>query len=213
MSRRLTKLGAVNRILRAASEAPLNSLDDIPSNETLLAQTILEEKITDLLVHGVANNTFVREFTPDEDTKKIVLPSNVIAVEAWGHEREGRWMAGRNFITTGTGTEVDPFVLFDLDEDTDEFDDSVILRIYIDMKFEELAPPLQLYVTTSASREYEAVTVGDRQQQQILMGEEQIARAKMKAFEIRMKRRNFFDHRARTDGPFAVARRVKRPWT
>lgn len=212
MATRLTKLDAINRVLRAASEAPLSSLDDIPSNETLLAQQVLDEWVLDILSHGIANNTFIREFSPDADTKHIVLPTNTIAVEGWGSGILRSSSVGSNFTTVGQGTDADPLRLYDLDHDTDEFDCDVTLRVYTILEFELLPLPIQIYVTAAAAREYEAATVGDRQQQQLLMRAEDRARIRALQFDGRMKRRNMFDHRARSNGPFATLFRVKRTW-
>lgn len=201
---RYTKLMAVNRILRAASEAPVNSLDEAPTNENLLALQILDEVILERLLRGVSNNMFVREFTPDDDGF-IFLPNNTLSAEAWYLDVK------MVLTTTGTGTIGDPYKLYNVTDDTDVFESPVTLRVITLLDFEDITPAEQKAIVDIASAEYEAATVGDPSRGQQLSRQSMISQAEAKANDMRLKRRNLFDARARTNGP-RMLRTVKRPW-
>ena len=210
----LTKLQAVNRMLRAASEQPVESLTTDPTNESLIAENTLDEVNIHAQMAGLFVNTQIQEFTPDPSTKEIVLPDTTLDVLAWWDE--GRNESGddlpdnrdRIFVARGH----DPVRLFDKDRNDFTFPDdtSVTLKITLLMDFEELPTAQQFRITDHAARLYEASAQGDPAIGQLLAAEAGLSRALARAADMRSRRANAY-----TTGMNTLARRmnrVRRDW-
>lgn len=200
---KLTKLDAVNRILRGAGEAPVSSLDEAPLNENLIAEQILDETLLSEQMHGIAWNTISSLHYPDETTRRILLPPNLLQVEAWGKDAHCHYIE-----------KYDPsdglYYLYNPAEETYEFPEPVFLRIVTKLDFEALPVQVQFQVTDLAAHYYQEVTVGDRAMSAVLQSIAAMSRAKGRAADWRSKRLNQFQH-GRSNDPRNAARRVRRP--
>ena len=103
----LTKLEAVNRILRAARERPVSALGASTENDSLLSEQILDEILLREQMTGLHLNTTEAQFTPDGTTGFVVLPSDTLQVRGWNnHARRNyyhREVTGAVFLFDADG--------------------------------------------------------------------------------------------------------------
>lgn len=201
----LSKLAAVNRILRGAGENPVSSLDDTLVNETLMAETILDEVNMTEQMSGLHCNTVVEELTPDGDGF-IFLPDSVLWVQSWYLTQGGKTSLDLNLSTRGNN----PTKLYNATDNTDVFEDSVVVKYALLAAFEDLSTATQFQITDQASMLYQMSTVGDNAMNQLLSQMALISRAKGRADNIRSQRANSFVT-GRSQGPKQL-RRVPRNW-
>lgn len=201
----LSKLMAVNRILRGAGENPVSSLDDTLINETLMAETILDEvNITEQMT-GLHCNTIVEELEPDSN-QFIYMPDTILWVNSWYLTQGGKTSLDLNLSTRGNN----PTKLYNVTDLTDLFEESVVVKYAILMDFEDLPTPIQFQITDNAAMLYQMATVGDPQMNQSLSQAALISRAKGRAADIRAAKANAFTT-GRSQGPKQL-RRVPRNW-
>lgn len=212
----LSKLAAVNRMLRGASELPVESLTVSPTNESLAAENLLDETNIYEQMAGLNVNTIVVNLVPDSaQNNEINLPDTTLNVIG-GWYNEGRMDTGedfpdnrdRNFVMRG----FNPQRLYDLDRLSFAFpdDDSVTIKYTLLIDFEELPVAQQFRITDHASRLYQMTVQGDPNMDAILGGEAQLSRAMGRAADMRSKRPNVY-----TTGENSLAwqmNRVRRDW-
>jgi hypothetical protein len=90
----LSKLDAVNRILRSAGEYPVSTLSVTGSNDVTIAVQTLDETVLFIQLAGLNNNTEVKNMLPDS-SGRIVIPDNVISVDTISTDIH------RNVVTRG----------------------------------------------------------------------------------------------------------------
>ena len=155
----LTKLEAVNRILRAAREHPVSSLTTGSTNDSLLAEQILDDVLTREQMTGLHVNQTEAAFTRGSDNK-ILLPSNTLAVKGWNQH------VFKNYYHKEVDGEV---LLFDADNQpaTSDFSSNgadeatVYLRITWRATFDELPSAYQFSIVDQAAVEYQESVLGD----------------------------------------------------
>lgn len=175
----LTKLDAVNRILRAAGEYPVSTLAGSDINDTTLAESVLDEVSLKIQLQNVDFNYVQRTLSPDADGH-IYLPDGTLGCEGAGAD------FGRRLTLKG-------LQLYDLDNDTGVFDADVVCRVRYKLLFEELETPYQFWIADVAAVEYHNQTVGDPQANQVLVGIASESRRHARAHEIRSRQANMFD--------------------
>lgn len=195
----LTKLAAVNRILRAADEHPVNSLTT-PSGDSLMAEQLLEEALLDVLVEG--DNVTIESVTvlPDGDGF-INLPANLLHVAGDKHDSR------RDLVQRGSA----PTRLYDKDNGTFEFEAGieVHLRYHLLTDFEDLPTATQIYVSDTAARRYQMQVQSDAQVDNFLERREAVSRMKARANNVRSHNANSFVKWGST-GPFHTVFRTLR---
>lgn len=196
----LTKLDAVNRILRAAGEYPVSTLAVTGSNDVTLAIQTLDEVALQCQVQGLNCNTVVRTILPD-NTGKIYIPDTTLHVDTVGTDED------RNVVQRGRN----PTYLFDVDNNTDVFEIGVELniRIVAALPFEELPTAEQFEVADQAARMYQMATVGELAQDKILQEIAFMSRAKGRAQNMRSLDASFFN--MKSVWPTIGARRLQGP--
>jgi hypothetical protein len=60
-----TRLGAINRMLQAAGEQPVNTLVSDGTNDVSLAESVLDDSIKEILSQGLNFNTEVKDLYKD----------------------------------------------------------------------------------------------------------------------------------------------------
>lgn len=175
----LTKLDAVNRILRAAGEYPVSTLAGSDINDTTLAESVLDEVSLKIQLQNVDFNYTQRTLSPDSEGN-IFLPVETLACEGAGVDY------GRRLTLKG-------LQLHDLDNDTSVFSSDVVCCVRYKLSFEELETPYQFWIADVAAVEYHNQTVGDPQANQILVGIAAESRRHARAHEIRSRQANVFD--------------------
>jgi len=146
----LTRLEAVNRILRAAHEHPVSTLGLGGETDSLIAEQVLDEVNRRVQMHGLHCNTAETSFTPDTgNNNRVVLPINTASVRGWNEH------AYRNYFFREVSGE---FRLYDGDKDpaTDQFDDDNVVYVQITqvLDFEDLPFPIQFWIADEAAFEY-----------------------------------------------------------
>jgi len=199
----LTKLEAVNRILRSAHEHPVSTLGSGGETDSLIAEQVLDEVARRVQMHGLHCNTAEASFTPDSgNNNRVVLPINTLAVRGWNEH------AYRNYFHREVAGE---FRLFDADEDppTDQFDedDTVYVQITQALDFEALPLQIQFWIADEAAYEYAQAVLPSNSALGLLAQRAARSRAEGRQYNMRSTPHNqFFDGRAQ--GP-----RVGRGWT
>jgi hypothetical protein len=209
----LTKLDAVNRILRAASEPPVDSLTVSPTNESLMAEQVLDETNIQFQAHGLTVNTSILSFIPDPGTFEIVLPDTALQVMAWWDENRGNpdFLDSRDFDVVQRRV-ASITKLYDRKKNTFLFEDvdSVTLKIVLLMDFEELPAAIQFMIIDHAARLYEASTQGDPAMAALLAANSGLSRALGRAHDWRTREFNAYIT-GQSSGPKRM-NRVPRDW-
>ena len=175
----LSKLEAVNRILRSAGEFPVNSLLSV-SNDTLMAETVLDEQVLYHNMEGTLQNTFYTTLKPDSNGK-ILLGDNVLHIETVGSKSPA--------LVTTRGS--NPTYLFDIGDNTDVFTQSVEVQQVLRLDFEDLPTPDQFSVVDTSARLYQMQTVGDVNQDSLLAQQQMMSIARARQADTRQRKANF----------------------
>ena len=183
----MTKLQAVNRILRAAREHPVSSLGSGGESDTLIAEQILDEVTLREQMIGLHINQTHTKFTPDSNDE-VILPINTVEV------RGSRWHQHRNYFFREVGGQLK---LFDGDKDpaTTVFadDDEVYVRLSQCLDFESLPPVYQYSIVDQAAAEYAAAVLPSNTALQLLEARAARSRAMARAADIRHRPSNMFE--------------------
>lgn len=182
----LTKLQAVNRILRAAREHPVSSLGLGGENDTLMAEQILDEVTLREQMTGLHINQTSTSFVPDAD-QQVILPINTVAAKGSNQHRHRNY-----FFREDDGR----LLLFDADKTpaTSLFDDA---RVYVELvqsvSFEAMPPPLQFSVVDQAAFEYASTVLPSNSLLGVLESRAARSRAVARAHDIRSRPSNMFE--------------------
>lgn len=143
----LSKLTAVNRILRANSENPVSSLEADGVSDTDVAVAILDETTIAVQSEGTFFNREYKTLIPDA-SGMINLADNILDFlpDNEDYSRKVTIRAGK---------------LYDLDNKTYVFSGPISGEATYFYEFEDLPTQIQLWIASSAAREYQARVIGD----------------------------------------------------
>lgn len=174
----LTKLAAVNRMLRAASELPVNSITSSGISDTDVAVTILDEANIMYQLEGKYFNSEIIRIVQNSDGKFAVGSAtlSLIPVNDWAH---------RNIVIRGG-------FLYDVDNNTTVFNgttdtEGIDFKKVTLLQFQDIPTSDQFMVVDTASREYQRVVIGDAQVDRFL--HEQSIESKIRAVREEVKNR------------------------
>ena len=201
----LTKLEAVNRILRAAREHPVATLGEGGESDTLIAEQILDEVTRREQMVGLHLNQTTTSFTPNATTHRVILPNNTSAVT--GFAQHGH----RDFFFREVDGELRLFNGYETPA-TDLFpnDEKVYVRITQFVTFESLPVVHQFSVTDQAAFEYAATVLPSNSMLRILEQRAMRSRAMARAADIRSRPHNLLND-GRPSG-LRLGRTVARSW-
>ena len=210
IQRKLSKLQAVNIILRGAREHPVSSLDDDKLNETLIAEQVLDEWNLQIQALGLFNNTFDQIITPATVASSgivigdVILPPNTTSVRSWG--RQFRFLVDAR-------EDQNNLKLYDLEDETFDFSDQSEMNVYVMLllDFDDLSALQQRSITDGAAQEYQMATIGSQQMDNVLTSKALRSRAEARAENIRKMRPNLFAN-SRSNLGKAGSRSVIRPY-
>lgn len=198
----MSRLEAVNRILRAARERPVSALGAATENDSLAAEQILDEILMREQMTGLHVNTTEAQYTPDV-TGYVVLPSDTLQVTGWNNHADrnffhretsgavylydadgvpGNWGVTRNFGSSGTD------------------DDTVYVRITQCMSFEDLPVQHQFSIVDQAAVEYQQSVMGSSSVDSQLQARAARSRAIARAYDMRSRPNNQFSNGV-SEGP------------
>ena len=182
----LSKLEAVNRILRSAGEYPVSTLNST-SNDTLLAESVLDEQTLYANMEPSLQNTTYTTIAPTAEGQ-FVLSDSLLHIETYGDD------GGLIVSTRGNS----PTYLYDVANNTTYFKDSsgnpisgLQVQQTLRLDFEDLPTQTQFSVADSAARLYQMQTVGDVNQDAILGQQQMLSDARAKQADARSRKSNF----------------------
>ena len=137
----MTKLEAVNEVLAVCGTLPVPALDTNGPSAAGMAERCIDEEERKVQTQGWHYNTRRDvELTPD-GSDKIAVPTGAITIDTYGESYH-------RDITTKGG------YLYDLDENTDEFDDSIKAIVVYRFAFTCIPQPVQDFIVASAAERY-----------------------------------------------------------
>jgi len=149
----------------------VNSLDNDGVNDSELAQSILDEKIMEVLLHGYSFNQEIQTFTPD-NTGKIALSRSILRVDGVNDDYYSKFTTRNNY-------------LYDIENSTNVFTvTSVDLLLYRWMDFEEIPLEVRFYIADSAAREYQQATMNDPNRDAVLREKELMSQTNVTRVEL-----------------------------
>lgn len=199
----LSKLDAVNRILRASGEYPVSTLSVTGSNDVTLAIQTLDEVALQCQLTGLNCNTVDKEVLPDINGR-IWIPDNTLSIDTIGTDYS------RNLVQRGRN----PTYLFDVDNNTEVFTvgTAINVRITTSLEFESLPTAEQFEIVDQAARMYQMATVGEAAQDKLLQEIAFMSRAKSRAADMRSRDVSAFTSNTKSAWPTIGARRTQGPF-
>lgn len=146
----MSKLEAVNEMLLAIGQAPVNTLAVAGIRDVSIAATILDAVSREVQTDGHSFNTFVETATPDVNDK-IAVASDAISVDATDPSIE---------VITWTDPVDQARRLFDVGNQRPTFDDPVEVSVVKLLPFESLPQHARRYIVALAKLRFQASAVG-----------------------------------------------------
>ena len=184
---RATELEAVNTMLSAVGEPPINSLDAQKNADAAIARNILKEVNREIQTHGWHFNT-QRDvsFSPDSTTKEILVGDNVVRIDI-------------DITSVGTGYDERDITqrgnkLFNRTDNTYEFTSDVKATVTYLFDWDELPEPFKNYVTVRSASIFQDRMVGSQAHHGFSQQDEYRALALLKEFQSDTADHSIFDH-------------------
>jgi hypothetical protein len=141
----MTELEAINVMLGAIFEMPVNTLDGGHVDDVSIARRILAQTARTVLVKGLANNIERNVvLQPDATTNKIPLPANTLFVDSEPSD-------GTDVVQRG------PF-LYDRSNHTFVFDGPVTCKVYYNLAWDDLPEYVKNPLVVMAARKFQKTT-------------------------------------------------------
>jgi hypothetical protein len=145
-----TELEAVNMMLKAIFEAPVNSLDVPGVSDAGIAKSILDETAREVLMRGWDFNTEEGVvLTPDSVTSKVPLPNNTVRADSSSSE---------SIRATQRGG-----FLYDKTNKRYTFTAPIKCDLVYLFDWSELPEPAKWYIAVRAARKFQEATLGAEQ--------------------------------------------------
>lgn len=204
----LSKLDAVNRMLRASGEQAVSTLITI-SGEALLAEQILDEVTLEKQITGTAANTFEAKLVPDANGE-ITVSNNTLHLDTVGAH------ANTDVVLKGTN----PTRLYwrmqgNVIKNTYDFSslslsEGLHVRFVLKQDFAELPVAQQFDITDEAARRYQMLTMGDTTTDGMLRQRAATSRAIARAEDMRTQNPSIFGMASGL--PASIAKWSRRTW-
>lgn len=145
----MTKLDGVNDMLRAVGRSAVSGLDTGRASPASEAERVLDRHVIDVQAMGWHYNRRDNiELEPNGDGN-VAVPTGVIGIDADREHGETR-----NITVVGDG-------LYDLGDNTDEFDSDVTVKYTLAYEFKCIPLMVQKYIVACAAAEFNATNFGD----------------------------------------------------
>ena len=145
-----TELEAINIMLAAIGEAPINSLTDTLPVDARTAQNTLTEVNKEVQSEGWSFNTEIDVTLTRDGSNQINLPINVLRVDANIHQHPT----------------IDPIQrglkLYDRQNNKYEFDEDLICTVVYYRDFDEITEQARRYINIKAARIFVDRLIGDQ---------------------------------------------------
>lgn len=177
----MEKIEAVNTVLNAIGEAPINSLEDTSNVDVSIILEMIKRNIRDVLLDGYDFNTIDSLILyPDTRDNRIVYPNNLFNIKDNG---------GGNITKRGD-------YFYDMDNRTFEFSKAIDISAVEILEFEDLPHPFKAYVTALTAKEYQERYLGDAIMSQALAEKLMYAKIPVMDYMIRRGQLNMFNNPA-----------------
>ena len=161
-----TELDAVNQILSSVGQAPVTTLD-LQNPEVSIVLNTLREINRQVQAEGWTFNVERHyELAPDETTKEISYPVNMIQIDTNTPQHKDKY----DVVKRGTK-------LWDRQNHTYEFNSSIYADVVWYFDFTDVPAAIQSYITARAARMCATKVVGDRELNALLQEQEMQTRA------------------------------------
>tara|TARA_R100000773_G_scaffold6705_2_gene6879 strand:+ start:122 stop:736 length:615 start_codon:yes stop_codon:yes gene_type:complete len=160
-----TELEAINIMLAAIGEAPVNKLTGTLPVDVKIAQNLLNEQSKSVQGEGWSFNTEYNVVLTRSANNKINLPANVLKVDVNIHDHPQVDAVQRGLK------------LYDRFKHTDIFDEDLKCEVLYFLKFEELPEPARRYINIKAARVFVDRSVTDESLRTYTQQDETRARA------------------------------------
>ena len=161
-----TELEAINIMMAAIGEAPINTLTGTLPADVVMAQSTLTEINKQVQSEGWSFNTEIDvTLTRDNTTKQISLGADMLRVDPNIHQHP-------TISAIQRGTK-----LYDRQNNKYEFDEDLICTVVYFRDFDEIPEPARHYMNISAARKFVDRLVSDQALRTYTLGDEQRARA------------------------------------
>lgn len=180
----MSDLEAVNRMLASIGQAPVNTLDVTGVGDANKATQQLLETTRDVETEGWSWNTdYGFTLTPDETTGALLLPDGTLDIDASD--------ATKNVVVRWHPT-ANQLALYDADNQTFTFTDTVDVDIIWGFTFNELPQAARSYIATAAARRFQAQTVNSPVLDRFNAEDEERAFLLLQRYERRARDTNSF---------------------
>lgn len=204
----LSKLDAVNRMLRASGEQAVSTLVTT-SGDALLAEQILDELVLEVQITGQVVNTFEMKMTPDAQGE-IAISDNVLHIDTVGDNADvdvtpmGQ-SPTRLFWRMYRG---EPKNTYDFSELN--LTDGLRVRMVLKQEFIDIPVAQQFQITDESARRYQMLTMADTTTDQMLRQRSQQSRAIARADDMRQRDVSVFGFASGL--PASIAKWGRRTW-
>lgn len=183
----ITELDAINEILVAAGEQPVSSLVT-PSADIGIAQVILGSSKRNIIMQGIAGNTFNKTYTPDPGDGKIYVTQNLYSISV----REQPYTD--KSIQVSIINSALP-ILYNLTDDTDDFSDLTELKVseIRDLDWDDIPSHIQVEIIGNAKQRYQMLVQGDQNVNRQLIMEMVDSQLAGRQMDSRIKNRSIID--------------------
>ncbi len=174
----ITRLTVVNECLKVMAEPPVNSLDNEDHPYIAAALSSLDLARIRELTDGWWFNIEYRTLVADALTFKIMIPTDALNVDPLDTS-SSLVQRGRAFYDAANAT--DKFAV----------GTSIPVRLYMDIPFDDLPVPMQMFVMYSAVLDFCKAFDADAQRVQQVTGMWANSRNQVKALDIKNRDTNF----------------------
>ncbi len=180
----MTSLEAVNRMLTSIGQAPVNTLSVPGVGDAAQALQHLKETTRDVEELGWSWNTDKNyTLTPRESGNVILLPTGVLDIDASD--------ASTNVVVRQHPA-LGALALYDVDNQTFEFDDDLDVNIVWGFEFDALPAAARSYIAVAAARRFQAQKVSSTILDRFNETDEERAWLKLQRYERRAADTNVF---------------------
>lgn len=180
----MTELEAVNQMMLAIGEPPVNSLemeggDEDQLSEAGLALSVLKSISRHVQAEGLHCNTVENyELHPENEDKTIPVPANALSVRSLDRDTDVIVHKGKLYTKTGFKK---------------KFTKPVTCEIVFMLDFEDLPEYVRQYITIRAARIFQKRMLGSGQLHDMTEEEEIQARVNMRSREVENEQHNALD--------------------
>tara|TARA_R110002051_G_scaffold84993_3_gene150296 strand:+ start:220 stop:867 length:648 start_codon:yes stop_codon:yes gene_type:complete len=154
----MTRLDAVNQMLISSGEGIVSDLENKSGVDTSVCEFMLDQKIVDYQMRGLANNQQQQTYETSTSDKTIELPNNVLS--GWLISNHSNSNGG---LIRGIVRGANPPYLYNSTDNTKEWDTNIKYVVYLVLKYDwvDMDTNIQKAIVMQAAREYQMLSQGD----------------------------------------------------